>query len=99
MANPTPRGHRPTGSNNALTRERWEQGVRCLAFRDSDQIAQGRRTFTVRELRAMPEAMQRAIRSIKVRTVRDSGDGTTEQVVEVKLWRTTRAVRPHATVR
>jgi hypothetical protein len=30
----------------------------------------------VREIIEMPEAMQRAIRSVKVRTVKDSGDGT-----------------------
>ena len=47
----------------------------------------------VRELQAMPEAMQRAIRSVKVRTVRDAGDGTTEQVVDVKLWEKTRALK------
>jgi len=41
----------------------------------------------------MPEAMQRCIKSIKVRTVKDSGDGTTEQVVEVRLWGKTRAIR------
>ena len=41
----------------------------------------------------MPEAMQRAIRSIKVRTVKDSGDGTTDQVVEVKLWGKARALK------
>ncbi len=52
---------------------------------------QGRRTFTVRELQAMPEAMQRAIRSIKVRTVKDTVAGT-EQVVDVKLWGKARAL-------
>lgn len=38
------------------------------------------------------EAMHRAIPSIKVRTVKDSGDSTTEQVVEVKLRGKTRAL-------
>ena len=96
MAKPHPRGHRPTDSPDTFTRERWEQEVRYLAFRDPllfDQTAKGRRTFTVRELRAMPEAMQRAIRSIKVRTVKDSGDGTTDQAVDVKLWEKTRALK------
>ena len=41
----------------------------------------------------MPEAMQRAIRSIKVRTVKDSGDGTADQVVDVKLWGKARALK------
>jgi hypothetical protein len=36
--------------------------------------------------------MHRAIPSIKVRTVKDSGDSTTEQVVEVKLWGKTRSL-------
>jgi hypothetical protein len=44
--------------------------VRGLAFRLFDQTAKGRRTFTMRQLQAMPEAMQRAIRRIKVRTVK-----------------------------
>lgn len=93
MAKPYPRGHRPADSPDTFTRERWEQEVRCLDPQLFDQIATGRRTFTVRELLAMPEAMQRAIRSIKVRTVKDSGDGTTDQVVEVTLWGKTRALK------
>jgi hypothetical protein len=93
MAKPHPRGHRPTDSPDTFTRERWEQEVRCLDPQLFDEIAKGRRTFTISELRAMPEAMQRCIKSIKVRTVKDSGDGTTEQVVEVRLWGKTRAIR------
>jgi hypothetical protein len=96
MAKPNPRGHRPTDSPDTFTRERWEQELRYLAFRDPrdfDQIANGRRTFTVRELQAMPEAMQRAIRSIKVRTGRDAGDGTADQVMDVTLWGKTRALK------
>ena len=53
MAEPHPRGHRPTDSPNTFTREWWEQEVRGLAFRDPrvfDQIAKGRHTFTVREI-------------------------------------------------
>jgi hypothetical protein len=93
MAKPHPRGHRPTDSPDTFTRERWEQEVRCLDPQLFDEIAKGRRTFTISELRAMPEAMQRCIKSIKVRTVKDSGDGTTEQVIEVRLWGKTRAIR------
>jgi hypothetical protein len=97
MANPYPRPHPPTGSPSTLTREWWEQEVRGLAFRDPllfDQIAKGRRTFTVRELVQMPESVQRCIRSIKVRPVtQDAGDGTADQVVEVKLWGKTRALK------
>ena len=55
MAKRHPRGHRQTDSPDTFTREQWEQEVRGLALGDFDQIAQGRRTFTVRELRAMPE--------------------------------------------
>jgi hypothetical protein len=61
MANPHPRRHPPTGSPSTLTREWWEQEVRCLAFRDPrvfDQIAKGRRTFTVRELVQIPELVR-----------------------------------------
>lgn len=93
MARPHPRGHRPTDSPNTFTRERWEQEVRGLAFRDFDKIVQGRRTFTVSELRAMPEAMQRCIKSIKVHGVNDAGDGTTDQLVDVTLWGKTRALK------
>jgi hypothetical protein len=93
MAKPNPRGHRPTDSPDTFTRERWEQELRGLALGDFDQIAQGRRTFTISELRAMPEAMQRCIKSIKVRTVRDAGAGTTEQVVDVKLWGKAQALK------
>jgi hypothetical protein len=93
MAKPNPRGHRPTDSPDTFTRERWEQELRCLDPQLFDQIAQGRRTFTISELRAMPEAMQRAIRSVKVHGVKDSSDGTTEQVVDVKLWGKTRALK------
>jgi hypothetical protein len=97
MAKPHPRGHRPTDSPNTFTRERWEQEVRGLAFRDPrvfDQIAKGRRTFTVREIVEMPESMQRCIKSIKVRHVTpDAGDGSADQVIDVKLWGTTRALK------
>ena len=40
----------------------------------------------------MPEAMQRAIRSIKVRSVNNAGVGTADQVVDVKLWGKARAL-------
>jgi hypothetical protein len=93
MATSHPRGHRPTDSPDTFTRERWEQEVRCLDPQLFDETAKGRRTFTLRELRAMPEAMQRAIRSVKVRTVKDSSDGTTDQVVDVKLWGKARALK------
>jgi hypothetical protein len=93
MAKSHPRGHRPTDSPDTLTREWWEQEVGALAFRHFDQIAQGRRTFTLRELRAMPEALQRCIKSIKVRPVTNAGDGTDDQVVDVTLWGKTRALK------
>jgi hypothetical protein len=95
MANPHPRGHRQTDSPDTFTREWWEQEVRGLARGPGvfDQVAQGRRTFTVSELRAMPEAMQRCIKSIKVHGVNDAGDGTTDQLVDVTLWGKTRALK------
>ena len=68
--------------------------MRCLDPRLFDEIAKGRRTFTVRELVEMPESMQRCVKSIKVRHVTpDAGDGPTEQVVDVTLWGKTRALK------
>jgi hypothetical protein len=94
MAKSNPRGHRPTDSPDTFTRERWEQEVRGLDPQLFDQIAQGRRTFTVRELVEMPQSMQRCIKSIKVRHVTpDAGDGSADQVIDVKLWGTTRALK------
>jgi hypothetical protein len=39
----------------------------------------------VREIVEMPESVQRCIKSIKVRTAKDSGDGTADQVVDETL--------------
>ena len=96
MANPNPRDHRATGTPATLTRERFEQELRDLACGERlfDETAKGRRTFTVRELVQMPESMQRCIKSISVRPVKqDAGDGTADQVMDVTLWGKTRAFR------
>lgn len=82
---------RPKGSKNKLTRERVEQELRYLAFSNIIQAFEGvhgnRRRFTLRELRAMPEEMQRAISSVKVRTENlTAGDGEQDTTVEIKLW-------------
>jgi hypothetical protein len=52
-----------------------------------------KRTFTLRELRAMPEEMQRAISSVKVRTENlIAGDGSQDQTIEIRLWDKNRAL-------
>lgn len=88
---------RPKGSKNKITRERWEREVRMLAFSNIVQIfeqAHGqRRVFTLRELRAMPEEIQRCIASVKVKTENlTAGDGTQDTTVEVRLWDKTKAL-------
>lgn len=107
MANPNPpnqdklkRGGSPgrtKGSKNRITRERWEQEVRALALSnivDAFLAVHGnKRSFTLRELRAMPEHMQRAISSVKVRTENlTSGDGETDTTIEIRLWDKTKAL-------
>lgn len=82
---------RPKGSKNRITRDRWEQEVSHLAFSNIiqafDNIHGNKRTFTLRELRAMPEAFQRCIASVKVRTENlTAGDGAQDTTVEIKLW-------------
>jgi len=92
-------GHgRPKGSKNKITRERWEQEVRHLSFSNIVQAFEGahgnRKTFTLRELRAMPEEFQRCISSIKVRTENlTAGDGEQDTTVEIKLWSKTDALQ------
>jgi hypothetical protein len=88
---------RPKGSKSTWSRERWEREVRCIAGSNLIDAFEGvhgnRRTFTLRELRAMPEHMQRAISSVKVRTENlSSGDGKQDITVEIKLWDKTRAL-------
>lgn len=82
---------RPKGSKNKLTRERVEQELRYLAFSNIIDAFQGihgnRRSFTLREIKAMPEHFQRAIASVKVKTENlTAGDGEQDTTVEIKLW-------------
>jgi len=89
---------RSKGSKNLITRERWEQEVRHLSFSNIVQAFEGahgnRKTFTLRELRAMPEEFQRCISSIKVRTENlTAGDGEQDTTVEIKLWSKTDALQ------
>lgn len=91
-------GHgRPKGSKNKMTRERWEREVSHLAFSNIVQaftaVHGNKRSFTLKELRAMPEEMQRAIASVKVRTENlSSGDGETDTTIEIRLWEKTKAL-------
>lgn len=100
MANPNPKrgplphgkGHgRTKGSKNKLTVERVEQEIRRLALMNAKDLFEGihgnRRTFTLREIRNMPDDVSACISSIKVRTENlTAGDGTQDTTVEVKLW-------------
>jgi hypothetical protein len=88
---------KPKGAKSRWSRERWEQEVQWLAGSNLINAFEGvhgnRRTFTLRELRAMPESMQRCISSVKVRTENlSSGDGKQDITVEIKLWDKTRAL-------
>jgi hypothetical protein len=88
---------RPKGSKNKLTRERWEKEVRAVALSNIVQaftaVHGNKRSFTLKELRAMPEEMQRAISGVKVRQENlTSGDGKTDTTVEIRLWDKTRAL-------
>ena len=89
---------RPKGSKNKITRERWEQEVRRLAFSnivDAFTAVHGnKRAFTLRELRAMPEDMQRCISSVKVRTENlVPGDNAQDTTIEIRLWPKTDALQ------
>jgi hypothetical protein len=106
MANPNPKtAHlkrdagpgRPRGSKNKITRERWEKEVRAIALSNIVQaftsVHGAKRTFTLKELRAMPEEMQRAISSVKVRTENlTPGDNAQDTTIEIKLWDKTKAL-------
>jgi hypothetical protein len=106
MSNPNPQNQdklrrggpgRPKGSKNKITRETWDAEVRYLAHSniiDAFTAVHGnKRSFTLRELRAMPERMQRAISSVKVRTENlSAGDGVQDTTIEIKLWDKTRAL-------
>jgi hypothetical protein len=91
-------GHgRTKGSKNRITREDWDQEVRYLAHSnliDAFEAVHGnKRSFTLRELRAMPERIQKAIASVKVRTENlQPGDDAQDTTIEIKLWDKTRAL-------
>ncbi len=86
---------RPKGTPNKVTRARVETELRHIAFSDPKDLferlmsADGKRsrTFTLREICAMPESIRRAISSVKVRTENlKSGDGEQDTTVEIKFW-------------
>lgn len=88
---------RPLGSKNKITRERWEKEVRCLALSNIVQaftaVHGNKRSFTLKELRAMPEEMQRAISSVKVRTENlTPDDDAQDTTIEIRLWDKTKAL-------
>lgn len=58
-----------------------------------ERVHGNRRAFTLRELREMPEEMQRAISSVKVRTENlDAGDDKQDTTIEIRLWDKVRAL-------
>lgn len=87
---------RPKGSKNRITRERWEQEIRALAFTNTAALSfhrlkhpngRLRTTFTLREVHEMPEEAQRCIASIKVRTENlSAGDDKQDETVEIRWW-------------
>src|ERR1017187_10186298 len=87
---------RPKGSKNKLTRERVEQELRVLALTNTAALSferlklpngKLRTTFSLREVHAMPEDVQRCIASIKVRTENlTAGDGAQDTTVEIRWW-------------
>ena len=90
-------GHgRTKGAKNKLTRARVEQELRVLALTNTAALsferlkkANGklRTTFTLREVHAMPEEVQRCIASIKVRTENlSAGDDKQDTTVEIRWW-------------
>lgn len=87
---------RPKGSKNKLTREMVENELRILAMTNTagtsfarlrDDKGKLRRVFSLREVHAMPDELQRCIASIKVRTENlTAGDGQQDQTVEIRWW-------------
>lgn len=80
---------RPKGSKNKLTREMVENELRIVALTNTAaaMFGSGKRKFTLREIAEMPEALQRCIAGVKVRTENlTPGDDAQDQTVEVKLW-------------
>src|SRR5262249_20919153 len=78
-------------------RDQWEREIQYLAFSNLidafEYIHGNRRRFTLKELRAMPERIQRAICSIKVRTENlTPGDDAQDTTIEIKLWDKTKAL-------
>ena len=100
-ANLKPRGEpgsgRPKGAKNKMTRDRWEKEVRAIALSNIveafTKVHGNKRSFTLKELRAMPEAMQRAISSVKIRTENlTAGDDAQDTTIEIRLWDKTKAL-------
>lgn len=95
-------GHgRKKGSKGKITIERLEREYRAIAFSNLvqafDNIHGNKRTFTLRELRDMPEEMQRCIASVKVRTENlTAGDDAQDTTIEIKLWDKMEALAQYA---
>lgn len=82
---------RPVGSKNRLTRQRVEEELRRIALLDPRELFEhihgNKRTFTLREIKAMPAEIAACIASIKVRTENlTAGDGQQDTTIEIKLW-------------
>ncbi len=82
---------RPKGSKNKLTAARVEEEIRRIALMDPRELFDGihgnRRTFTLREIKAMPDEIAACIASVKVRTENlTAGDDAQDTTIEIKLW-------------
>jgi hypothetical protein len=82
---------RKLGSKNKLTAARVEEEIRRIALMDPRELFEGvhgnRRTFTLREIKAMPDEIAACISSVKVRTENlTAGDDKQDTTIEIKLW-------------
>jgi hypothetical protein len=100
MSNPNPKrgplphgpGHgRTKGAKNKLTIEKVENEIRRIAMVNAKDLFEGihgnRKTFTLREIKNMPDDVSACISSIKVKTENlTAGDGQQDTTVQVTLW-------------
>lgn len=84
-------GHGKTkGSKNKITRERWEQEVRAIAFYDPlqmfERVKKNSREWRLKNIDDMPAEIRRCLTSVKVRTENlTAGDDQQDTTVEVRL--------------
>ena len=88
---PFPGPGRPKGSKNRMTIARMEREYHDIAVSRLAKCFEGihgnAKISRIRDIKNMPEEMQAAIASIKIRTENlTGGDGQQDTTVEIKLW-------------